>query len=126
MLTWKLNSRQVLICLAVVILIWLMAGFNNRMSELNRLSTQREGVAVQSTNLMQTQTILQIQIAYATSIPAVEEWAYVEGHYVRPGDFPVVPLSVDGTEPTPVPVPESTLEPVSNWQVWLALFFDAP
>ena len=122
----KSHLRQVLVGGLIVILILLMAEFNNRMTELNHLTEQRERAAFQITSLVQTQTSLGTQIAYATSAAAVEEWAYEEGKLVRPGDNPIVPLAEGETgQPTPVPVvPIQSGDVVQNWEVWVALFFD--
>jgi hypothetical protein len=72
---------------------------------------------------METQIALQTAVAFAQSDEAAEAWARSEGHYILPGDRPVVPLSQPGSEPaslfTPTPIPT----PLPNWQVWWNLFF---
>ena len=121
------HFKQILTGALIVIIILLMAEFNNRMTELDRLTVQRDRAAAQITSLVQTQIFVETQIAYATSVAAVEEWAYEEGRLVRPGDQPVVPLPSGGEQDglTPVPVvPINTEDFVENWEVWLALFFD--
>jgi uncharacterized integral membrane protein len=122
----KNHLRQILAGALIVIIILLMAEFNNRMAELNHLTEQRERAEFQITSLVQTQVALGTQIAYATSVVAVEEWAYEEGKLVRPGDSPIVPLvSGEVGGPTPVPsVPLQAEDVVQNWEVWFALFFD--
>ena len=120
------HFRQILVGALIVVIILLMAEFNNRMTELDRLTIQRGRSAAQITSLVQTQAVLQTQIAYATSVAAVEEWAYEEGKLVRPGDNPVVPLA-DGEAGSPTPAPSLPLElgtVVENWEIWYALFFD--
>jgi cell division protein FtsB len=122
----KRNLKQIAVGGLIVVIILLMAEFNNRMTELNRLTVQRDRAAAQITNLVQTQIFVQTQIAYATSEAAVEQWAYEEGRLVRPGDNPVVPVP-GGGEDSPGPVnitPINSEDYVENWQVWLALFFD--
>ena len=122
----RLHFKQILTGALIVVIILLMAEFNNRMTELNRLTVQRDRAAAQITSLVQTQSAVGTQIAYATSAAAVEEFAYEEGRLVRPGDHPVVPLTNGEQEVlTPVPVtPINTEDFVQNWEVWLALFFD--
>ena len=122
----KNHLRQLLTGTLIVVIILLMAEFNNRMTELNRLTIQRDRGSAQITSLVQTQVVLQTQITYATSVSAVEEWAYEEGRLVRPGDNPVVPLASGETSgPNPVPsVPLESDDIVENWEVWYALFFD--
>ena len=97
--------------------------FNSRLADLNRLNEQREIIRGQATQAMQTQVSLETQVALSGSDQAVEEWARSDGHYVQPGDRPVVPIGQPGSEPianaTPTPVPT----PRPNWQVWWNLFF---
>ncbi len=107
----------------VVILFLLVLDFNNRVSELLRLNADRDDISTQVANLQATQQSLKAQIAYATSDVAVEEWARSQGHLVREGDNPIVPLVPPNYTPAPVVTPSPTPEQVENWQVWQALFF---
>jgi hypothetical protein len=97
--------------------------FNARLEDLKRLQKQAGIIRVEATQAVQTQMALQTQVAYAGSDQVVQEWARSEGHYIQPGDQPVVPLGQPGTapiqsvEPTPIPTP------MTNWQVWWNLFF---
>ena len=109
-----------LIALAVV-LFFLVMDLNTRLNELSRLSAQRDEAATVVANLESTLQVLQTSQAYAGSLGAVEEWAYNEGHMVRPGEQLVIPISPPGTTPEPVIVPTITVEPVENWEIWLAL-----
>jgi hypothetical protein len=118
-----LGWKYALMIIGLAVLALLVMDFNNRMAELKRLSGQRELVAAEVTSLVRTQTHLQTQIAYATSEAAVMEWAYQEGHWLREGDVPVVPLP-EGSVPEPTPVPIPTQTQASNWQIWFSLFFD--
>ena len=102
----------------------LVLGFNNRISDLRLLSAEAEQVSMQAEALKQTQTNLEIQVAYATSDAAVEDWAYAEARWIRDGDHPVVPLSPQNSTPAPVPESATTQQVVENWQVWKALFFN--
>jgi hypothetical protein len=76
--------------------------------------------------LQQTQASLQTQIAYATSEKAVADWAYAEGHMIRPGDNPVVPVAPGAVTPAPTPARVVVRPVVENWQMWLWLFVDVP
>jgi hypothetical protein len=118
-----LGWKYALMIIGLAVLALLVMDFNNRMAELKRLSSQSELVAAEVTSLVQTQTHLQTQIAYATSEAAVMEWAYQEGHWLREGDVPVVPLA-EGSAPEPTAMPIPTQTPESNWQIWFSLFFD--
>jgi hypothetical protein len=108
----------------LVVSALLVMDFNSRLSEYRRLSTQRDSVSGQVTELAQTESSLQTQIAYATSEAGVMQWAYEDGHWVRQGDNLVVPISSGGSTPTPRPTPEVTPTPLSNWQLWMTLFVD--
>jgi hypothetical protein len=121
-LQW-LGWKYALLVIGLVVLSLLVMDFNNRMSQLRRLSDQQVVVAAEVTQLVQTQSALQTQIAYATSDVAVAEWAYKDGHWVREGDIRVVPLP-DGSQPEPTPVPVILPTQPSNWRIWLSLFFD--
>jgi hypothetical protein len=108
--------------LGLAVLAMLVMDFNRRTEELRRLTGDREQVGVQVTALVETKGALEAQMAYATSQPAVEEWAYTDGHMVRPGDNPVVPFSSGQVTPTPTATEAPAPTPLSNWQRWLTLF----
>jgi cell division protein FtsB len=122
--TW-LGWKYALIVIGLVVLTMLVMDFNNRMAELRRLSDKREDVAVEATDLRQTQVFMETQIAYATSVAAVEEWAYEEGHMVREGENLVIPLEYPGFTPEVTVIPTPTPEPESNLQIWLSLFLES-
>ena len=122
--TW-LGWKYALIVIGLVVLTLLVMDFNNRMAGLRRLSDKREDVAVEATELRQTQVSLETQIAYARSEAAVHEWAYEEGHMVREGENLVIPLEYPGFTPEVDVIPTATPEPESNLQVWLSLFIDS-
>lgn len=119
-----INFRRVAAFLGIFVLILLVIEFNSRLEELNQLNDQREEVRAIATQAMQTQIALQTQVAFAGSTAAVDEWARSEGHYVKEGDQPVIPVGQPGSEPvivtTPVPIPTA----MQNWEVWWKLFFD--
>lgn len=116
--------RRVAVFAVIFVLILFVIEFNSRLEELNRLNDQRDQVRVLATQAMQTQMVLQTQVAYAGSTEALEEWARTEGHYLQEGDQPVIPVGVPGIAPvivnTPVPIPT----PMQNWEIWWTLFFD--
>jgi hypothetical protein len=118
------SLRTIFIFAGFIVLVLLILDFNNRMTDLRRLSAEKERVGAQVTSLIETHRFLETQIVYATSEAAVYKWAYESRRYARPEDNLVVPIQQG--EATPVPTPVPTVEPViiSNWQVWLALFID--
>jgi cell division protein FtsB len=123
MSTVPINIRRVLVTIGIVILVFVVLEFNRRLEELKLLNDQAKLVRVQATQVMQTQLALETNIAYANSTAYVEEWARTDGHYVRDGDLPVVPVGAPGAAPieisTPIPIPT----PMQNWEVWANLFF---
>ena len=117
------NFRRIAVFTGVILLVLAVIEFNSRLEELNRLEEQRNNMRVLATQAAQTQVSLQTQVAYAGSTQAVDEWARTEGHYIKEGDQPVVPVGLPGSMPvvvnTPIPVPT----PMQNWEVWWGLFF---
>jgi hypothetical protein len=120
----NISLKQVLIGVAVVIVVFMLADFNNRLAELQRVTGERDRAAAQATQLMETQVVLETQIAYATSEAGVEAWAYEDARMARPGDVVVVPLPAGEAQPTPTPAPAEAPQRVSNWELWWSLFFD--
>ncbi len=120
---WPINPRRVATFVGILVLILMVIDFNARLDELNRLKKQARVISTQATQAAQTQVSLQTQVAYAQSNQAVEDWARSEGHYILPGDQPMVPIGE--AEGTPLPPTETspTPTPLPNWQIWWNLFF---
>jgi hypothetical protein len=120
-----INMRRLVTMIGILVLVFIVLEFNRRLEELNMLNRQNELVQTQATQAIQTQLALQTQVEYAGSNAAVEEWARTDGHYIKDGDLPVVPLEQPGSPPieanTPTPIPTQP----ANWQVWWDLFFGA-
>jgi len=123
MSTIPVNIRRVLVIIGIVILVFVVLETNRRLEGLKILNDQANLVRAQATQIMATQVTLQTAVAYANSTTAVEEWARVDGHYIKDGDLPVVPVGAPGDAPlqfsTPVPPPP----PMQTWEVWWELFF---
>ena len=100
-----------------------MMDLNTRLSELFRLSAERDKIQTQVVELKHTRQVLITQVAYATSDVAVEEWARVEGHMSLPGDNVIIPLPPGDVTPLPVQMPTPTMVSLENWEVWQILFF---
>ena len=118
-----ISFRRAAMFLGIFILILVVIEFNTRLEELNRLNDQRAEVRAIATQAMQTQIALHTQVAYAGSTEAVNEWARTEGHYLKEGDQPVIPVSQPGSEPVIVATPMPLPTPMQNWEVWWSLFF---
>lgn len=117
------NLRRVFVFAGFFILVLVLFEFNARREELVRLEDQREEVRAMGTQVMQTQVALQTRAAYAESTLAVDEWARTEGHYVKEGDQPVVPLGLPGSAPVTVNTPTAVPTPMQNVDIWRNLFF---
>jgi cell division protein FtsB len=120
----KIDKNKTLYTGGLVILVFVMMTLFGRISELARLVNQRNAVSTEIANLEKTHVYLQTQIAYATSVKAVEDYAREEGHMALPGDKIIVPLPPPGETPQPKTVPVPTLEKHPAWQIWWVLFFD--
>ena len=114
--------RNLVIVFGLFLAVVLLIDFNRRMEELDLLSAQLNVVGAEATAVIQTQTALAGQLAYATSEGAVEEWAY-ENKMVRPGEHPVVVVPDAIVTPTPGPTLVPQVEQLPNWRIWLELFF---
>ncbi len=119
----KQRLKYVLVIAGVALLLLLLANFNARVAELNRLRRTHQQVSTQLVSLQETQMVLQTQVAYATSEAAVLEHAYQEDRMVRPGDVLVVPLAPSASTPTPTPFVATISRQRAPWEYWFALFF---
>jgi hypothetical protein len=118
-----INVRRVLVTIGIVALAFVVLEFNRRLEELKILSDQTELVREQATQAVQTHFALETDVAYANSTAAVEEWARTDGHYIREGDLPVVPVGAPGAAPIEISTPIPSPTPMQNWEVWFSLFF---
>ena len=123
MLNLPISVRRVAVIIGIIMLVFVVLEFNRRLEELNTLNRQYELMQGQATQSLQTQAALSTQVAYAGSDAAVEEWARVDGHYVRDGDLPVVPIPQPGQPPIEASTPVPTPTPMEKWEVWWQLFF---
>jgi hypothetical protein len=116
--------RNILIFIGLILATVLLVDFNRRVKELDSLTTQLNTVSADATSVIQTQTALAGQVAYATSDAAVEEWAY-GNKMVRPGENPIVIVPDQNVTATPEPSLVPQTEQLPNWRVWWELFFGA-
>jgi cell division protein FtsB len=119
----KFNKKHIIIVAVLILSFLLVMDLNTRLADLNRLTEQRDLESTKVAHLYATQNMLHTQIAYATSEVAVEEWAREKGRLTRPGEVLVVPIPPGEITPGPMVVETPTPEPVSNIEVWRALFF---
>jgi cell division protein FtsB len=115
--------QYILLIFGLAVVAWMVMAFNGRMAQLNRLTREREVVDERYLQIKGTLAALEAEVAYAQSEAAVEKWAYQEGHMIRPGDYPVLPLSNGTVKPTPLPQSAVEQKELSNKESWWALFF---
>ncbi len=121
---FPINPRRLAIFIGILILVLMVIDFNARVEELDRLKKQAVIISTQVTQAAQTQVALQTEVAYAGSDHAVQDWARSEGHYIQPGDQPVIPVGQAGATAITNQDPSPTPSPVSNWQIWWNLLFN--
>ena len=123
MVNIPISVRRVLVLIGILALVFIVLEFNRSLEELNLLNRQNQFVHTQATQAIQTQAALQTQVAYAGSDAAVEQWARTDGHYIRNGDLPVVPVGQPGAAPVEASTPTPTPPRPANHAVWWDLFF---
>ncbi len=116
------NRRFTFIAILIIVIFILMTLFG-RLTELARLSNERDEIATENQNLQRTLSYLRTQNAYATSVKAVEDYAREEGRMALPGDQVIIPVAPKDITPVPEVIVQPTPEPIANWKVWWALFF---
>ena len=72
MMTFLRNKKQIVMILVLLVVAFLMMDLNNRLTELFRLSGQRDTMQTEVVALKRTEQSLQTQLAYATSDAAVQ------------------------------------------------------
>jgi cell division protein FtsB len=117
------SGKKIVAVLGLVILAYLVLDLNHRISELMRLTAERDAMATEVYNIKQTESFLESQIAYANSDSAVEEWAREEAFMARSGDHPIMMLPDPKFTPQPTPEPVTTPVIYQNYQIWGELFF---
>jgi len=125
MLKRQILVRYVLIAFGLLALVLLARDFNNRMAELRRLSVEKEHVALQVTSLVSTRSYLETRVALATEGVILEEEVR-ESRYSQEGDVPIVLLPGEANPEAATPAASTLTQPVTRWQLWLALFIDPP
>jgi len=115
------DIKKIGLVVVAIILFLLVMDLNSRLTELSRMTSQRDQAATVVAQLEGTLGVLKTQVEFARSEGAVEEWAYSEGKMVRPGENLIIPLSPPGTTPQPVLLPTQIVETIQNWEIWMAL-----
>ena len=87
-----LPVRRVAAIIGSLVLVFIVLEFNRRVEQLKTLEGQHARMQGQVTQAFPTQAALNTQATYAGSNAAVEQWARVDGLYVKDGDLPVVSI----------------------------------
>ena len=119
----KWADRRLITIIAIVVLVFLMMDFNNRMTTMIRLNNEEAGLQTRIAELKATQVMLEDQIAYATSEIAVEEWARESNRMIEEGDHPIILLQPNNYKPVPTPLPEREVLVRSRLEIWKELLF---
>ena len=118
-----LKDKRIIVVALVIILVFLLMDFNQRMVLLSKMRGQEKELSQEFENLQSTRSALEMQLAFSTSDIAVEKWAREEGGMVQEGDVPIVLLPPSGPIPTKTPQQSAVVDEVENWQIWQELFF---
>ena len=127
----RLTSVQVVLAVTLALGLVLILNFSGRIKldrDLGRIHAQFEG-EIQA--LHDEQTRLFETLDYVKSDAYVETWARDDGKMIREGEVLIVPKSIAGSGSAAVSTTslvafETTAPEPENWQLWWALFFDAP
>ena len=118
-----LKDKRIIVVALVIILVFLLMDFNQRMVLLTKMRGQREELDQEYSQLQSTRAALETQIAVANSDLAVEKWAREEGGMVQEGDIPIVLLPPSNPVPTKTPQPSTVVDEVQKWEIWQEIFF---
>ncbi|MCK9246038.1 MAG: septum formation initiator family protein [Anaerolineaceae bacterium] len=116
-------DRRLITVVVIVILVFLMMDFNNRMTTMIRLSNEEAALQTRIANLKATQVKLEDQIAYATSEVALEEWARESNRMIQAGDHPIILLQPGDYKPQATPTPQPEVSTLDNLDIWKELLF---
>lgn len=129
---WKrLTSVQVMFAVTLALGLVLILNFSGRISldrDLGRIHAQFEA---EIADLQAEQQRLLAQLDHVKSDAYVEIWARDDGKMIRAGEVLIMPKSIASaphaqTATTSLVAFETTTPKPENWQLWWALFFDAP
>jgi len=118
-----LKDKRIIVVALVIILVFLLMDFNQRMVLLTKMRSQEKELSQEYENLQSTRSGLETQLALSNSDIAVEKWAREEGGMVQEGDVPIVLLPPSNPIPTQTPQQNAVVDEVENWQIWQELFF---
>ncbi|NLB71830.1 MAG: hypothetical protein GX797_07495 [Chloroflexi bacterium] len=116
-------DRNLITIIVIVVLVFLMMDFNNRMTTMIRLNNEEAGLQTRIAELEATQVKLEDQIAYATSEIALEEWARESNRMIEEGDHPIILLQPGDYKPQPTHTAQPETVTRSRLDIWKELLF---
>lgn len=119
----KNNYRKIAYAIGILILLVVVVRFQQRISDMNHLETQRNLIKTQESYVLKTQENLIAELAYVNSDEAVKKWAYSEGRWYLPNETPIIIVPAENVTSIPEGVEDIPLQSIDNWQVWWELFF---
>jgi hypothetical protein len=117
-----LTALQVLTIVGVVVWLLILLDFNRRLASEQQLVAAANQARTQLAKLEAEHSLLETQVAYATTDAAVIQWAHENGKMAKDGEVLVVPL-VPTAQPTPLPPPVPLPTTPPTWVLWQNLFF---
>lgn len=119
----KNNYRRVAYVIGILILIVVVIRFQQRISDMNHLESQRNLIQTQESYVRQTQESLITKLAYINSDEAVKAWAYKEGRWYLPNETPIIIVPAGNAAPVDDGIENLPVRSIENWEVWWELFF---
>jgi hypothetical protein len=119
----QIRWQYIVAVLGIVVVIFLVKDFSDRMSDFRRQQRAADLVGTEHASKKATLEVLETAVAAAGGDQAAVEQAYEELKQGKPGDILIIPMPVGG-QATPIPDPLPLPTPITNWQLWAALFFD--
>jgi len=117
-----LTALQVLTIVGLVVWLLVLLDFNRRLAAEQQLVNAANQARTQVAKLEAEHSLLETQVAYATTDAAVIQWAHENGKMTKGGEVLVVPL-LPTPQPTPLPPPAPLPEAPPTWVLWQNLFF---
>lgn len=129
----QLSGMQILFVSILAIGLLLAINFSSRIAAGQRIQRDRQELEMEIATLQAEQAALIAERDYARSDEYVVSWARSEGKMILPNEVLVIPVPAGNPLPTATPAPampetlfpEEEEQPVENWRLWWALFFDS-
>jgi hypothetical protein len=117
------RKKQLIVIGLLVLSFFLLMDLNTRLTTLFRLTKTHNEMKTSIFQLQSTKSLLETQIAIATSEDAVRRFANDDRHWYQTSDVPVFPFPDPKSTPPSYVQPTPTPMVVDHWQRWWALFF---